>query len=998
VVLLAAGLLFIGGCSRAFYRTQADNEVDWLIREKAVSTQTPLAEFNIDIDSRSRMHDSANPDCNPLPPDDPASHRLMHCVDCKKGYPAWHAFGDRQRVASPYWMADLPGGENGTVELNQHGAVRLALLHSPNYQQELETLYLSALDVTLERFAFDTQYFGGFAVDYRADGPERRGAGGESSSRLATSLNSNGPRPLGFSRTFATGGQLIVGLANSLVWEFSGPDTQVVTTLADFALVQPLLRAAGRDRILESLTQSERTLLANVRSLERYRRGYFLEIVTGRSAGAGVTRNGNGISTANVNSSLGSVNGFFGLVQTLQNLRNQETTVAGLRAALREFEEFAKLGQIDAIQVQQARQALFNAQSRLLVSETNFRVALDRYKVTLGLPPELDVKIDDDEFDRFALLDLATLAQQYRINDLAATVGESIEGARGFDPTANADAAEQRCEFESDREADRGRLPSLAPPGDRVPTLPLFNPIALQDEGLPTVPLRGDALRGVDDPCEGTPEIEWNENLAKYLRELLAHVKATEKIRTELLECNLVRAREDLKDLDKAIPDRLAQIKILARRPARRSYASDVVDCGPEISNTGIASELYDPTDLKLAPAELKQAVDCVADKLTTHANSIQKRTSALEKEIEQLLKIGPQLSAKELGIRLEGNSTCDANRESDGHEDYLEGGVFVQLPQTIRDLRDTIKDLLIAQVRARSESVTLTMIDLKPAVAIEIARQHRRDWMNTRAALVDIWRQIEFTADDLESSLDLVFNGDIQNVGDEPFSFQGTTGRLQVGLQFDAPLNRMAERNTYREALINYQQARRDYYQFEDTVAQGLREIIYNLEVNQVNFEIRRRAVRSAIEQFELAQNVEPPSPDQSRGGLTSPPRLPATTARNLVAALSDLQSAQNDFFGVYLSYESFRRSLDYDLGVMQLTSEGIWIDPGEAIGQYPLPPGSPCAGAQPLKYPSSIDGMPIQQENAVEQELTQPDPLPEELPIPKSEPTPALVPDPAR
>jgi hypothetical protein len=45
--------------------------------------------------------------------------------------------------------------------LDMQGAVQMALLQSTDYQEQLETLYLSSLDVTFERFRFDTQFFSG---------------------------------------------------------------------------------------------------------------------------------------------------------------------------------------------------------------------------------------------------------------------------------------------------------------------------------------------------------------------------------------------------------------------------------------------------------------------------------------------------------------------------------------------------------------------------------------------------------------------------------------------------------------------------------------------------------------------------------------------------------------------------------------------------------------------------------------------------------------------
>ena len=110
-----------------------------------------------------------------------------------------------------------------------------------------------------------------------------------------------------------------------------------------------------------------------------------------------------------------------------------------------------------------------------------------------------------------------------------------------------------------------------------------------------------------------------------------------------------------------------------------------------------------------------------------------------------------------------------------------------------------------------------ITPTELTDAEALEIARVHRRDWANARASLVDAWRLIHFNANDLRSAVDLVFAGDIGNVGANPVDFQGTNGRLRVGVEIDSPLSRLAERNVYRQSLIEYQQARRSYYRFVD-------------------------------------------------------------------------------------------------------------------------------------------------------------------------------------
>ena len=117
------------------------------------------------------MFDPNNPDCPPMPPDDPVSHQLMHCVDCKPGSPCWKHMGKTPFTDNPTWQDYLPRDAEGNVVLDLTGAVQLALLESPNYQEQLETLYLSGLDVTFERFRFDTQFFGGSSIFFTADGP-----------------------------------------------------------------------------------------------------------------------------------------------------------------------------------------------------------------------------------------------------------------------------------------------------------------------------------------------------------------------------------------------------------------------------------------------------------------------------------------------------------------------------------------------------------------------------------------------------------------------------------------------------------------------------------------------------------------------------------------------------------------------------------------------------------------------------------------------------------
>ena len=152
-------------------------------------------------------------------------------------YEDWLADGTTDSFDNPLWRDYLPLDDDGVLHLSADLAVELSLIHSTGYQSQLETLYLSALDVSSERFRFDTQFFGGYSSTYQS-----RGNSGFGSSDFDLST-----RGIQARRALTSGAEMVIGLANSLTWQFSGPDTYSANTLIDFTLVQPLLRGAGRE-------------------------------------------------------------------------------------------------------------------------------------------------------------------------------------------------------------------------------------------------------------------------------------------------------------------------------------------------------------------------------------------------------------------------------------------------------------------------------------------------------------------------------------------------------------------------------------------------------------------------------------------------------------------------------------------------------------------------------------------------------------------------------
>jgi hypothetical protein len=839
-ICCCAGLIVSPACSRGHYRQDADREVRELVAEKSRDPRWALPDFTIDLDPKSRYFDASDPDAPPMPPDDPASHHLMVSVDGSKGYGGWDRYGSIDKLENPEWRRFLTDGipqtADGKIKLRLEDAVRLALLHSPNYQQQLEAIYLSALDVSTERFRFDVQFFGGAAGNAQHRGSLNEG--GESNTVTIEPAAS-------VSRTFATAGELLVGFANTIGWELFGPNDAFKMSQLSFSFVQPLLRGGGREVALEQLTIAERTLLANLRAFQYYRQGFYTQVAIGESGVSGPQRRGGffggtgltgftgqgsggfgGVGDVTgfgrggfggggggaaggagfAGGGAGTVGGFIGLLQQMQQIRNTRDSLNSQLRTLALLESNLEAGLIDIAQVDQFRQNIETERASLLQSQNGLASSLDSFnRSVLGLPPDLPIEPDDSLIRPFQLIDPAMTGVQNAIT-------ESIDRF--------------------------GELPEV-------------------------------------------PDLD-------SMRRALADIEA--------------RRAEVSGQLD-AVPVDLERLK--TRSDARARSLSDV--------------------ERRLFEGDVRRLED------------------GLRELRERFDATAPALDGLRAGLSAE---TIAAS--ADG------------IVKLLTELLNITGELSLVQARARLEMIAVEPIELTPEAALEIARSERLDWMNNRAALVDTWRLIEFNANALESDLTVRFDGTMDTIGEgNPVKFRKETATLRGSLEFDGPFTRLVERNNFRQQLIQYQQDRRQLIQFEDGVHQTMRQRLRNLEELRVNLEIQRRAVVIAIRRVDqtrdaLNRPVPPTAPGQA------PQALGPTAAQNLLFALSDLRTTQNNLMSVWLNYLAERMGLYLDLGILRLDDRGLWIDepldnaPQSVVKKESLPPEVPAA------WLSSAEGSP--------------------------------------
>ncbi|HZV03603.1 MAG TPA: hypothetical protein VE999_00805 [Gemmataceae bacterium] len=482
--LLMLGLLMsLSGCTRRFFRRRADAEVDEILAEKDKYPQWKINDYYVYPHPLSRFADPTDPDRPPMPPDDPAAWDMAPHPQRPwlKGYKYWQgtgyielmrrwdtenrakqeaqraqqeeeavgeearlmgeikSFAERAREVEQNIEAELAPPVSGNQQLpvsldvsglssnkpfllNLEQITELGFLNSPQFQAVRENLYLTALAVTAERFAFIAQPFVTEQVI-------RQRAGTKTG---ATPLNGwISSATAGFTKTFSTGALLLFNFANQTVYNLGGGGgkTTSVSTI-NLDIVQPFLAGGGRAVALEPLTQAERDLVYAIRDFYRFRQEYYAFFAVGQSTafipgvGAGVVALLPGtVNTpipfvpgpftlplvnnpatvqvspltplgANLNSGvLITPQGYLSAILERTVLFNYYKNIQALQRFLRIFDVWLQGSLVNQVQRGTVEQRLLGSYETILGQQLNFRVSLDQLKQQLGLPMTVPLDI-----------------------------------------------------------------------------------------------------------------------------------------------------------------------------------------------------------------------------------------------------------------------------------------------------------------------------------------------------------------------------------------------------------------------------------------------------------------------------------------------------------------------------------------------------------------------------------------------------------------------------
>jgi len=209
-------------------------------------------------------------------------------------------------------------------------------------------------------------------------------------------------------------------------------------------------------------------------------------------------------------------------------------------------------------------------------------------------------------------------------------------------------------------------------------------------------------------------------------------------------------------------------------------------------------------------------------------------------------------------------------------------------------------------------EDIGIAQPEYSAAEAIEMAMERRLDLENTRDGLFDVERKLVLAAEGLGPQLNLTGSVNVQSEPETRVArLRFHEGTYSLGMTADLPLDRKAERNTYREALINVQQRQRNYNEQIDTIKLDVREAYRNLAETAESYRIQKIGLKLAEERVA----VEKLSLQYGRG-----------TVRLLLDSEDALVQAQNDVLGALVNHTIAKLSFFRDVGILQVRPDGMW------------------------------------------------------------------------
>jgi outer membrane protein TolC len=258
-------------------------------------------------------------------------------------------------------------GEHAPVRLSLPQALDVAAENSREFQRQKEQLYLTALNLTRTQHDFEWRFGAGGTAEVSGQGDESADVAlGADLSAAATSV---------------AGTRVVADFVNTFLRSVISGGVFDGTSILNLSLTQPLMRGSGRRIAREPLTQAERDVIYAVRTFERFRATFAIAVVAE----------------------------YWNVVRQIADLANVETNYASLVQSRIQIEELYVAGRRTITDLGRAKQSEYQADAQRVAAKNRLQAALDRFKLTLGLPITAQVDLDPAELDKLTTQGVAEL-------------------------------------------------------------------------------------------------------------------------------------------------------------------------------------------------------------------------------------------------------------------------------------------------------------------------------------------------------------------------------------------------------------------------------------------------------------------------------------------------------------------------------------------------------------------------------------------------------------
>jgi outer membrane protein TolC len=209
---------------------------------------------------------------------------------------------------------------------------------------------------------------------------------------------------------------------------------------------------------------------------------------------------------------------------------------------------------------------------------------------------------------------------------------------------------------------------------------------------------------------------------------------------------------------------------------------------------------------------------------------------------------------------------------------------------------------------------------------AIRIALAARLDYQNVKDEQDDSARKVALAVDRFKPQLDVVADGRIKSpVRDHGFPLPEVSNYdWDVGATLDLPLERTAERNSYRAALIAQDRAHRNVELQRDQIELQIRESWRTLEQAKRNYEINEIGVKIAERRVEEQELLA---------------EFGRAKALDQVDAQNSLLSSKDQLTQALVAHTVARLQFWVNMGILYIKEDGQWEDMEEPPRSASLP-----------------------------------------------------------